>query len=146
LGSIVRILVFTEGTIIDDRARDGQWKLFGNAAEKLRAWENNGATIVYLSSKRNSESLERVRRTLREGKAPEGELLYRKGDEDYGDVAAGALPDVIVEDDCRSIGGEAQMTYPKLKPGLKERVRSVVVPEFAGIDHLPEDPRELNTA
>jgi hypothetical protein len=49
------------------------------------------------------------------------------------------LPDVLIEDDCESIGGESEMTYPQLTPALKQRIRSIVVPEFGGIDHLPDE-------
>jgi hypothetical protein len=139
----MRILVFTEGTIVYDRDRNGEWKLFGDAGGKLRAWQKNGATIVYMSSKKQTESLNKVRRALREGGAPEGKLLFRKGSEHYGRVAERARPDVIVEDDCKSIGGEVQMTFPKLTSRLKEKVKSVVVPEFGGIDHLPDSPQRL---
>ncbi len=139
----MRILVFTEGTIVDDRQRGGEWKMVGNAARKLRAWQKHGATIVYLSSKQKSETLDKVRRTLREGGAPEGKLLFRRDKEHYGEAAERASPDIIVEDDCKSIGGEAQMTYPKLRPASMARVKSVAVPEWGGIDHLPDDLKEL---
>ena len=49
------------------------------------------------------------------------------------------MPDVLVEDDCESIGGEVEMTYPHIRPELKPRIKSVVVREFGGIDHLPDD-------
>jgi hypothetical protein len=31
------------------------------------------------------------------------------------------------------------MTYPHLRPELKAKIRSIVVEEFGGIDHLPDD-------
>jgi hypothetical protein len=139
----MRILVFTEGIIVDDRERDGEWRMVGDAARKLQAWARNGATIVYMSSKREKETLEKVRRTLRDGGAPSGELFFRSDTEDYGQTAERARPDIIVEDDCKSIGGVAQMTYPKLKNELRRKVKQVVVPEFEGVDLLPDDPTEL---
>jgi hypothetical protein len=54
-------------------------------------------------------------------------------------VAEKVMPDVIVEDNCESIGGETEMTYPGIKPELKSKVKSVVVKEFGGIDRLPDD-------
>src|SRR5579875_2861883 len=140
----MRILVFTEGTILDDRSNVESWILCGDAAAKLNSWRKHGSEIIYLSSKRKSESLEEVKRALCEGGAPAGLILFRENaEEDYGDVAARASPNVIVEDDCVSIGGEVQMTYPKLRAELKSKVKSIVVPEFGGIDHLPDDPSEL---
>ena len=35
------------------------------------------------------------------------------------------------------------MTYPQLKRELRVKVKPVVVPEFGGIDHLPDDATEL---
>jgi hypothetical protein len=54
------------------------------------------------------------------------------------------LPDVFVEDDCESIGGDVQMTYPHIRPEVKAKIKAVVVPEAAGIDHLPDDIGMLN--
>jgi hypothetical protein len=53
------------------------------------------------------------------------------------------MPNVIVEDDCESIGGEAEMTYPGMRPELKSKIKSVVVKESGGIDHLPDSLTEL---
>jgi hypothetical protein len=53
------------------------------------------------------------------------------------------LPNVIVEDDCESIGVAIEMVYPRLKPELKDRTKSIVVREFGGIDHLPDTISEL---
>ena len=117
--------------------------MIGNATAKLRAWQERGATISYLSSRRDRESLDDVRWALRDGGAPDGELFFRQGSEHYGQAAERALPDVIVEDDCKSIGGAVEMTYPKLSPKFKARTGSVVVAEGNGIDHLPDDPAEL---
>ncbi|MEM3186086.1 MAG: hypothetical protein QXQ39_05320 [Conexivisphaerales archaeon] len=139
----MKILVFTEGTIVDDRMQTARWNLFGNAAAKLRAWQRCGATIVYLTSKKTSENIEKVRTALKDGGAPMAELFFRIGDEDYGQVASRIAPDVIVEDDCKSIGGEIEMTSPKLPTELRAKVKQIVVPEFGGIDHLPDDPSEL---
>jgi hypothetical protein len=74
---------------------------------------------------------------------PPGRVLARQPGESYGDVAARALPDVLIEDDCESIGGPAEMTYPRIRPELSARIKSVVVPEFGGIDHLPDSLEEL---
>ena len=55
------------------------------------------------------------------------------------------MPDLLIEDDCRSIGGEAEMTYPHIDPGKKIFIQSIVVREFSGIDHLPDNLDELIT-
>lgn len=53
------------------------------------------------------------------------------------------MPDVLIEDDCESIGGEAEMTYPKLGSEARKKISSVVVKEFQGIDELPDSPEQL---
>jgi hypothetical protein len=176
----VKILVFTEGTILTNKKWIGlpreevvkqikKWSTLpneeleklqkagdapsheyfaasvpiGNSAEKIEAWKKQGATIVYLTSRRKSHEINIIREVLRKYKFPEGKLLFRKEGEDYRDVAENIMPDVIVEDDCESIGGETEMTYPGIKPELKSKIKSIVVKEFGGIDHLPDNPTEL---
>ncbi len=111
----------------------------GNAVEKLRTWQRQGAEILYLTSRTLPDEIEDIRANLRKFGFPQGELFFRQEGEAYKDVAERVLPDIIVEDDCESIGGEVQMTYPRIRPEIKARIKSVVVPEAGGIDHLPDD-------
>ena len=53
------------------------------------------------------------------------------------------MPDVLIEDDCESIGGEKEMGYPHIKPELKRKMKSIVIKEFGGIDHLSDSIYEL---
>jgi hypothetical protein len=115
----------------------------GNCVEKIENWKNQGATIVYLTSRRKPGEINIIREILDKYKFPQGELLFRKEGEDYKDVAEKVMPDIIVEDDCESIGGEEEMTYPGIRPELKSRIKSIVVKEFGGIDHLPGKVAEL---
>ena len=48
------------------------------------------------------------------------------------------MPDVLIEDDCESIGGKDEMTITHVKPDLKKKIKSIVVKEFSGLDHLPD--------
>jgi hypothetical protein len=116
----------------------------GNAAKKIQAWKNGGATILYLTSRRTPEEVQIIKDILEKHGFPKGELLFRRLGEEYKDVAERVLPDIIVEDDCESIGGEVEMTYSRIKPALKARIKSIVVKEFGGIDHLPDDPSRLS--
>ncbi len=159
------ILVFTEGTVLmhssgaglrrEDVVRQAQlgkdpslaqfagYVPIGEAAAKLRGWHRAGAAIVYLTSRRTPDEIRAIRGVLRASRFPRGRLAFRRGEEGYADVAARVLPTVLGEDDCESLGGEPEMTYPNLPEPLKRKVRSVVVMEFAGIDQLPDDPRKL---
>jgi hypothetical protein len=159
----MRILVFTEGTLMVHPSGAGlpreaivrqvqaglatepfrSYVPLGAAAARLRAWQQHGAEIVYLTSRTRPDEVEDVRAVLREHGFPEGELYFRAAGESYADVAERVRPDVLVEDDCESIGGEPEMTYPHTRPELKARITSIVVPEFGGIDHLPDDPARL---
>ena len=62
----------------------------------------------------------------------------------YGDVAGREAPDVLIEDDCESIGA-SQITYPQIPPDLRARIKSIIIPEFGGLDHLPDNPQALLT-
>ena len=69
---------------------------------------------------------------------PDGQVFFRGSGEEYKDIAERIMPDILIEDDCESIGGEKEMVYPHIKPDLKSKIKSIVVKEFGGIDHLPD--------
>lgn len=156
----MKILVFLHGTTImhrdalgrtrEERVRqvlDGNESIYdfgsyvpvGKAAQKLRAWEQQGAEIVYLSSHTEQEEVEKDRLVLQTHAFPVGQIFFRHSSETYSEVAESVSPDILIEDDCESIGGEAEMTYPHLRRELKARIKWVRVKEFGGIDHLPDD-------
>jgi hypothetical protein len=114
-----------------------------NAMSKLQVWHSSGAEIVYLSSHCDPADVSKDREVLERYGFPAGPIYFRHGSESYADVAAGVRPDILVEDDCESIGGEAEMTAPHLPAELRRRIISIVVPEFGGIDDLPDDIRAL---
>ncbi len=115
----------------------------GNAVEKLKNWEKGGAEIIYLSSHESSDDVKKDKSVLRKYNFPESEVFFRQKGEEYKDVVERIKPDIIIEDDCESIGGEQEMTYPHIRPELKVKIKSIVVKEFEGIDHLPDDPQKL---
>ena len=49
------------------------------------------------------------------------------------------MPDVLIEDDCESIGGTKEMTYPNMSNVAKQKIHSIVIKEFEGINNLPID-------
>ncbi len=160
----MKIMVFLQGTTIMNeklvgRSREERVKLtrkrdpeildsssqvpIGDAVRRLQSWKEGGAELVYLSAHRKPENTAKVNSILYRYGFPEGLFVFRQGTEGYADVAERVKPDIIVEDDCESIGGEKEMVYPHLKPLLKNRIRSVVVREFEGIDHLPDTVEKL---
>lgn len=110
----------------------------GNAVEKIRKWQKQGNKIIYLTSRRTHKQVNDIQSVLQRYNFPVGILEYRKEGEEYKDVAERIMPDFLIEDDCESIGGEKEMTYPQIKSEAKTKIKSIVVKEFGGIDHLPE--------
>jgi hypothetical protein len=155
----MRILLFTEGTIIMHKNAVGHtrdeivkqvenkeksvhdYKSYvpvGNAVKKLQNWKKDGAEILYLTSRRKPKEIRQIEDVLKKFKFPDGRLLFRKKDEDYKDVAERTVPDVLVEDDCESIGGIVEMTITHVRPEIKKKIKSIPIKEFGGIDHLPD--------
>jgi hypothetical protein len=162
----MKILVFLHGTTImhkdakglarerivqqvtegDASIRDyASYMPVGNAVKKLQKWKEQGAKICYLSSHRNAKDVETDKFVLKKYAFPDAEIFYRRNREEYKDVVERIqpLPDLIVEDDCESIGGTIEMVYPNLKPELQERIKSIVVREFEGINYVPDQISEL---
>lgn len=160
----MKILIFTEGTILMHKNADrhdrsaivkqvmenepsvknyAEYIPVGNAIEKIRKWQEQGVEIIFLTSRRTDEQINDIRSVLKKYNFPAGVLEHRKNDEEYRDVAERIMPDILIEDDCESIGGEKEMTYPHIKPEAKGKIKSVVVKEFEGIDHLPDDISSL---
>jgi hypothetical protein len=159
----MRILVFLHGTVLMhpsalgatraervDQVRDGDPMIrdyaaylpVGEALAKLRRWHDSGAQIDYLSSHSDPDHVATDGHVLRNWGFPAGRVLARQSGESYGDVAGREAPDVLIEDDCESIGAD-QVTYPQIPPAVRARIKSIIVPEFGGIDHLPDDPQAL---
>lgn len=115
----------------------------GNAVSKLRAWSAQGAELVYLSSHKKVANVEKDMAVLKAYQFPEGQVFFRQPGESYQDVVRRVLPDVLIEDDCESIGGEQEMISPYLDADLRTTITALVVKEFEGIDHLPDDLARL---
>jgi len=163
----MKIMVFLHGTAImhknafgrtrEERVQqvlDGDESLYdfssyipvGDVVQKLQTWRRQEAEIVYLSSHRTVEEVEKDKMVLREYDFPEGQIFFRHSGERYNDVVESVLPDILIEDDCESIGGQKEMTYPHIKPEIQAGIISIVVKEFGGIDHLPGDVSALGVS
>jgi hypothetical protein len=114
----------------------------GDAVVKLRRWQAGSAVVAHLSSHRNPDDVALDAWVLRTHDLPAGRVLARLPGETYGDVAGREAPDVLIEDDCESIGAD-QITYPQIAPSVRAGIKSIIIPEFGGIDHLPNDPQAL---
>lgn len=128
----------------------------GNAPKKLQTWVSQLAKICYLSALTENKKARGDETVGKEGlKAdeivldrynfPKGEIYHRNSGEGYKDVVARVSPppDILIEDDCESIGGVPEMTYPSLISELKTKIKPIVVKEFEGIDNLPDNLETL---
>lgn len=115
----------------------------GNAVEKLKSWQSQGAEILYLSSHETTEDVEKDKSVLEKYDFPKGQIFYRQNGESYKDIAEKIIPDILIEDDCESIGGEKEMTITFVKSEIKQKIKSIVVKEFSGIDNLSNNLSNL---
>ncbi|MBI5135541.1 hypothetical protein HZA86_04910 [Candidatus Uhrbacteria bacterium] len=158
----MKILIFTEGTILMPKNGVGhdrstivkqvieqessvksyaEYVPIGDAIEKIKKWKEQGEEIVYLTSRRTDKEINDIRGVLQN--FPTGTLEFRKDAEEYKDVAERVIPEILIEDDCESIGGEKGMTITFVKPEMKQKIKSIIVKEFGGIDHLPDNVSDL---
>jgi hypothetical protein len=160
----LKILVFTEGTVIMHASGKGHtreeifaqvikkdkavfsWASYvpiGNAIAKLTTWNNQGAGIIYLTSREKTAEVQSIQKVLRKHGFPVGRLLFRNRNQEYKDIAEEVAPNILVEDDCESIGGVDKMTITHVRPEIRTKIKSIPVKEFGGIDHLPDNIAEL---
>ena len=76
---------------------------------------------------------------------PAGTVFCRGPGESYAEAARRAAADIVVEDDCESIGGRSQTIAAGLAAAPGRAVTSVIVPEFGGLAQLPDDPGDLTS-
>ena len=137
------IMLFTEGTVFGPKNILGfyfhtKYIPIGNCRQKIRAWDEQGAEIVYITSRKTEKQVDEIRDLLKRYDFPDGRLYYRDRKQKYKDIVEEIMPNILIEDDCRSIGGRWQMCITYVNPELKEKIQSIVVKEFKGIDHLPD--------
>lgn len=104
------ILIFTEGTIIGptklvDWFNFRAYTPIGNCVAKIRTWANQGASIYYLTSRKSRKQVCQIMEILTNHGFPGEGLFYRAEKEKYRDLAEILKPKILIEDDCRSIGG-----------------------------------------
>ncbi|MFH1315801.1 MAG: hypothetical protein ABIH67_05415 [Candidatus Uhrbacteria bacterium] len=161
----MRILIFIEGTILMHKNAAGHTReeivkqvveeeesirdygsyipVGGQSVQKIKAWKDQEAEIIYLTSRRKIEEIQAIQDVLTRNDFPKGDLVYRQGDEEYKNVAERIIPDILIEDDCESIGGVDEMTITHVAPEIRQNIHSIPVKEFGGIGHLPDNIMSL---
>ncbi len=145
----VTIMIFTEGTILKPKA---WWSLYchksylpiGNAVSKIKEWYHQGANIIYITSRKKHQA-EGMASLLKKYDFKGTCLLCREEKENYQKIVEKIKPTILIEDNCKSIGGTWQMCITKVVDDIKKDIVSIVVPEFKGIDQLPVDLEQLLT-
>lgn len=141
------IMIFAEGTILKPSSpmalfQHKSYIPIGRAPEIIQLWDRQGANIIYCTSRKKGHALD-MAALLKQFSFPGIYLSVREHKESYRDIVESLQPHILIEDDCRSIGGSWQMCITKVTPEIKTAIRSIVVPEFKGIDHLPSDIASL---
>lgn len=160
----MKILVFLHGTTIMHKSAAGQSRTkrvqqviekdpsvreyasyipTEGAMEKLNSWYVQGAQILYLSSHESADDVVKDKEVLNKYSFPPGDVLYRRHGETYADIAERVLPDVLIEDDCESIGGIDEMTITHIQPAIKKTIKAWVMKEFEGISSMSDDIHSL---
>lgn len=144
---IKKVMLFAEGTILKPKSRFSFNDLnsyipIGNAVDMIKGWQLQGADIIYCTSRRG-KSAENMAALLLKYEFVGSKFYYREKAQKYKDLVEMVHPDVLIEDDCKSIGGSWQMCITNVEPKIKDTIKSIVVEEFKGIDHLQHDVQKL---
>lgn len=143
LNTKVNIMIFSEGTILKPKSlfslyNHNAYVPIGNAVELIKSWNQQRTKIIFCKS-RKKRQVNDMANLLRKYGFMGDFLAFREGKESYADVVEMIQPNILIEDDCKSIGGAWQMCITKVPPQVKAKIKSIVVPEIKGIDKLPND-------
>ncbi len=142
-------MIFTEGTILKPKSwflqyHFSSYQPIGNAVIKIRNWQRQGMDVVYCTSRRGQQARV-IADLLLKYKLPGSRLYFRERRQKYHHLVESVRPEILIEDNCKSIGGSRQMCITDVEPRLKNEIHSIVVEEFKGIDHLPASVEELSS-
>lgn len=143
----ITIVLFVEGTIIKPKSwvslyNHKAYIPIGNAVNIIKAWENQGANIVYCTSRKKNQAND-IAALLNKYGFVGSYVVSRDSKESYANIVEILRPNILIEDDCKSIGGAWQMCITNVRKEIKDTIVSIVVPEFKGIDDLPDDLEQL---
>lgn len=135
------IMIFVEGTIMKHKSwltlyNHASYTPIGNSVTIIRGWVEQGANIVYCTSRRGGQAKTIADLLIKHGFVGT-KLVFRSKHETYAKLVELITPDILIEDDCKSIGGTWQMCITKVRPEIKRGIISIAVKEFGGIDELP---------
>jgi hypothetical protein len=142
-----RVMIFAEGTILKPKSwlclyNHNSYIPIGKAVDIIKDWQQQGADIIYCTSRRGKQAKNIAKLLLKYGFVG-SKLYYREKAQNYKNIVETVRPDVLIEDNCMSIGGSWQMCITHVEPQIRNTIKSIVVKEFMGIDCLPHDLQKL---
>ncbi len=136
----MRIMIFIEGTTFYTKpflfffSKYG-YKPIGNAVRIVNTWYGKGYE-VYLCSYVRKNRYNFIKRVVDFYGMSYTEILCRNKGEAYSEIVEQLKPDILIEDDCKSIGGLKACCITGVKEEIKAGIQSIIVPEFSGIDSI----------
>jgi hypothetical protein len=90
-------MLFTEGTVLGPESVLGlyfhaRYVPIGNCVEKIRKWEEQGAEIIYITSRSTEKQVREIKHLLEKYNFPGNELLNRKKGQKYRDIVEAVMP------------------------------------------------------
>lgn len=137
-----KIMIFVEGTILKpkhnnffSRINMNGYVPISNAIEVIKNWQEQGYEIIYLTSQTGRRAMKMAQHLDELGFV--GSMVgYRQKYQDYTTLIKEELPDILVEDDCKSVGGQTSMCSYNLPDNVKNEIKIIKVKEFGGIDNV----------
>lgn len=137
-----KIMIFVEGTILKPKYNNILSRIsmttyipINNAIETLKKWQEEGYEVIYLTSLKGRRAMKMAQHLDELGFT--GSMVgYRQKNQDYATLIKEELPDILIEDNCLSVGGEQNMCYNLLSDELKKEIKHIVIEEFKGIDDV----------
>lgn len=137
-----KIMIFVEGTILKPKYNNILSRIsmttyipINNAIETLKKWQEEGYEVIYLTSLKGRRAMKMAQHLDELGFT--GSMVgYRQKNQDYATLIKEEFPDILIEDNCLSVGGEQNMCYNLLSDELKKEIKHIVVEEFKGIDDV----------
>lgn len=139
----MKIMIFIEGTTFYTKpflflfSKYG-YQPIGNAVEIVNTWYEKGCEIYLLSYVRKAR-YNFIKSVVDFYSMRYTEILCRREGETYSEIVENLKPNILIEDDCKSIGGLKECCITDVKDEIKADIQSVIVPEFSGIDSITID-------
>ena len=136
----MRIMIFMEGTTFYTKpllflfTKHG-YKPIGNAVKIVHALYDHGHEI-YLSSYVRKARYPFIKSVVDFYGMKYTAILCRDRGQTYREIVEQLKPNVLIEDDCKSIGGTRACCITNVKEEIRKEIQSVIVPEFTGIDNI----------